>query len=138
MTTERIAIGGWPRTGKTTLAGHLGPLVRHTDDVIDLGWSEASAEVARWMTEPGPWCIEGVAVARALRKALEADPGAPCDRLVWLTSPFVDLTDGQASMGRGCDTVLDGIIDELVRRGVTIDRPSSIGPFDDLNPRSVP
>lgn len=118
----RIAIGGGPRTGKTTIAESFGWPVRHTDDLIGkLEWSAASTEVARWMEAPGPWVIEGVAVARALRKALIMSPRKPCDLLVWLTTPHVELTAEQATMGKGCDTVLGEIRDELVRRGVTIE-----------------
>lgn len=119
----RIVIGGGPRTGKTTLADQSFPpeLVRHTDDLIDLGWSEASEAAAAWMAEPGPWVIEGVAAVRALRKALEASPEAPCDKLVWLRHPHEVLVKGQASMMKGCETVLAQIVDELERRGVVID-----------------
>ena len=39
------------------------------DDLIDTHeWSAASAEVARWLDDEGPWIIEGVAMSRALRK----------------------------------------------------------------------
>ena len=118
----RVVIGGGPRTGKTTLAAKCYPpeLVHHTDDLINLGWSEASAAAAEWMAEPGPWVIEGVAAVRALRKALDASPEAPCDQLYWLTEPHEALAKGQASMAKGCDTVLAGIRDELIRRGVQI------------------
>jgi len=112
----RIVIGGHPRTGKTThgnqLAAALGVTCQHTDDLIDLGWSEASAAAAEWMTKPGPWVIEGMAAARALRKVPESEHG-PCDLLIWLTDPFEPLTKGQLAMGKGADTVLAGIVDAL-------------------------
>jgi hypothetical protein len=120
----RVCIGGGPRTGKTTTAKLCAGSLRHTDDLIDLGWHEASAQAAAWMTEPDPWVIEGVAVARALRKALAASPDAPCDVLVWMSAPYEPLTPGQASMAKGCETVLAEILPELRARGVTIvDRP---------------
>jgi hypothetical protein len=112
----RIAIAGWPRAGKTTLAETFvrrggGYVVRHTDDLIgQLGWSEASAEVAHWFDEPGPFIIEGVAVLRALRKWRAAHPGEPppIDRLYYLPrGQFCELARGQESMGKGCDMVLD-------------------------------
>lgn len=120
----RVVIGGGPCTGKTQLSDHvasvLGVTARHTDDLIgQLEWSEASEEVARWMTEPGPWVIEGVATVRALRKAL-ATPGAPCTILHWLTGPFLPLTKGQLAMTKGCETVLAGIRPELEARGVLV------------------
>lgn len=124
----RIVILGGPKTGKTTLANHLalggtftdgrtgpgrtrGPgakAVRHTDDLIHLGWSEASQHVAdEWLNAPGPWIIEGVAVARALRKWRDAHPGEPppVDRVIRLTVPHVALTPGQRTMTRGEETV---------------------------------
>lgn len=103
----RIAIAGPPKTGKTTLADSLGVPVRHTDDVIGLGWSEASAEVSRWFDEPGPWCIEGVAVLRALRKWRERHPSSPppLDRLVLMMSVHGQHTPGQERMAKGIATV---------------------------------
>lgn len=122
--TERVVIGGGPLTGKTTLArsAFAAVPVRHTDDLIDThDWSAASATVAEWMAEPGPWVIEGVAAVRALRKALAATDGAPCDRLIWLRDPHQEREPGQESMAKGCETVLAGIVDELTARGVTIE-----------------
>jgi hypothetical protein len=100
----RILVAGAPRTGKTTLADALaaerGIPVRRTDDLVGrLAWSEASAEVARWLTEPGPWIIEGVASARALRKL---DPSAPLpDLIAHLTIPRVARTPRQEGMAKG-------------------------------------
>lgn len=129
----RIAIAGWPRAGKTTLAEAFerrgGYVVRHTDDLIDMGWSEASAEVARWFDEPGPFIIEGVAVLRALRKWKAAHPGEPppIDRLYYLPrGEFCHLARGQESMGKGCDTVLDELREWL----------ESVLSFGEPDPRS--
>lgn len=85
-----------------------------------MGWSEASAEVARWMAESGPWVIEGVATPRALRKWLKANPGAatPADRIVWLDRPFEKLSPGQETMTKGVATVWREVLPELQRRGV--------------------
>lgn len=120
--TARVAIAGGPRCGKTTLASALGVApVRHTDDLISKGWSEASAEAATWFDETGPWIIEGVAVPRALRKWLAAHPdGKPCDIVYWLDTPHTELTKGQRGMLRGCETVWREIVGELERRGVEI------------------
>ena len=141
MIMRRIVITGGPRTGKTTIAeemalagvpldptfrSHSGPLtVRHTDDLIGVGWSEASAAVALWFDAPGPWIVEGVAAVRALRKWLAANPdGKPCDVVYWLSEPVVERTPGQISMANGCDTVWRGIVEDLRARGVDIrDRP---------------
>jgi hypothetical protein len=146
----RIAICGGPRTGKTTLAGklvedghrdydrrlrdatalkhalllHIPPTVSHTDDLMHLGWSEASDAVARlWLPLPGPWIIEGVALARALRKWRKAHPGEPppVDRVIRLTTPHVDLTPGQAAMAKGEETVWQEIAGWLLGEDVAMD-----------------
>jgi adenylate kinase family enzyme len=111
MSKERIAIIGWPKTGKTTLAAKMGG-GRSTDDVLHLGWSEASAEVSNWLDKPGPWVIEGVALPRALRKWHERNPGEPppVDKVILLKTPKQDLTPGQITMGKGLDSVLAGIM----------------------------
>lgn len=130
----RIVIAGVPRAGKTTRAlmdseilaiavGVCG--VRHTDDLIASGadWSEISEIVAsRWFPLPGPWIIEGVAAVRALRKWLRANAtGAPCDRVVWLGSPRVALTPGQAALAKGCMTVWREVRPELLARNVHVE-----------------
>ena len=97
----RIAIAGPPKTGKTTLAVSLGMHVRHTDDIQQLGWSAASDEVSRWFDDDA-FCIEGVAVLRALRKWRERNPSSPppLDRLVMLWDPHTPHTRGQQSMAK--------------------------------------
>ena len=123
---SRIVICGGPRTGKTTLARKLGGevfvgdpaevrTIRHMDDLIAEtcwlgrdGWSAACRTVAsEWLPAPGPWIIEGVAMARALRKWREAHPGAapPVDRVIRLTAPYRELSKGQATMAKGEETV---------------------------------
>lgn len=128
----RIAITGGPRTGKTTLGDilrveemesgrRLAVPLRHTDDLIGkLEWSDASAEVARWMDAPGPWIIEGVAVSRALRKWREAHPGEPppVDRVIYLSEPHVDTTPHQHAMAKGVRKVHDEIESWLAEHGV--------------------
>jgi len=122
----RILIGGGPRSGKTTLAkkfeSNLGIRARHTDDLIDSHeWSEASAEVAKWLDEPGPLLIEGVAIARALRKWLAGHPhGRPVDVVYLASQPREELSKGQAVMAAGCATVWRQIRSEVVLRGVSV------------------
>ncbi len=128
-TDPRIVIGGGPKTGKSTLSRVLDGAVHHTDDLIGLGWSEASQAVAEMTAEPGPWVIEGVATVRALRKALAATDGAPCDVLIWLVHPWQHLSKGQLAMAKGCQTVLAEIAPQLRDRGVIIERLTpSTGP----------
>jgi len=131
----RIVILGGPRTGKTTLAMSTGQEtatapVRHSDDLIEelkhLGkdaWSEGSRRVAEWLDAPGPWIIEGVALARALRKWREAHPGEPppVDKIIRLTTPHVALTKGQAAMAKGEETVWQEIAGWLLGEGVAMD-----------------
>lgn len=118
----RVLIAGVPRSGKTTHAKRFGDPTFHTDDLIgELEWSAASAEVANWISYPGPWCIEGVAVPRALRKWLAAHPGEkPCDVAYWMPSPHVSLTPGQEAMAKGCVKVWAEVEPELRARGVKI------------------
>lgn len=126
MDPKRILILGGPRTGKTTLANKLGAErgipVRGMDDLIGaFDWSAASAEAARWMDDPGPWIIEGVQGARALRKWLAAHPeGQPADLIIHCQKPHVPLTAGQIAMGKGCLTVWGEVAAEVVRRGALV------------------
>lgn len=119
MTAPRILVAGGPRVGKTWVAdrigAELGIPVRHTDDLIGThGWSEASEEVARWMDEPGPWVIEGVAVVRAVRKWLRAHPeGRPADLIYLGWRARVPTTTKQDAMGDGVATVWDEIRSEV-------------------------
>lgn len=139
----RIVITGGPKTGKTTLANHLalggtftdgrtgpgrtrGPgmkAVRHTDDLIHLGWSEASQAASLWFNEPGPWIIEGVAAVRALRKwhAQHAFQPPPADRVIFLTETFEEPTPGQRAMAKSCETMLRDIEPWLAEHGVRIE-----------------
>jgi hypothetical protein len=125
----KLCITGGPRTGKTwradaLLASELGRVL-HTDHLIDAteddNWSRSSTAAAQWLDLPDPYVIEGVAVARALRKWLAAHPdGRPCDMLIVLTVPVVPVTPRQAAMAKGVATVLREISGELLARGVHI------------------
>lgn len=126
----RIVIIGGPRTGKTSYADSQAKLVAgkvyHTDDLIPMGWSEASEEAAGWLEAPGPWVIEGVAAVRALRKWLknhehEPAPGRPCDVIQVMLEPHAELSTKQAQMAKGVETVWDEIEHELAQLGVRID-----------------
>jgi len=121
----RIAITGGPRTGKTLAARAVAlatglPLVS-TDDFIELGWSQASQHLADLLADGAPRIVEGVAVARALRKALRDRPEErPIDRLVILSVPKVEQTDGQRTMASGVDTVIEEILLDLQCLGVDV------------------
>jgi broad-specificity NMP kinase len=122
----RILIAGAPRAGKTTLAAMLERehklTALHTDTLIPLGWSEASDAAARWIDEPGPWIIEGVAVVRALRKWLATNQGKPADVVHWLGQERVPLSEGQTAMAAGCFSVWAQVLPELLGRRVKVVR----------------
>lgn len=123
---KRIAITGGPRTGKSTFAAKLaeerGLTVTSTDDFAGLGWSEASQAVADHLAKNEPGITEGVAVPRALRKALLAAPDVkPIDQLIILESPKVARNAGQVAMGKGVSTVLAEVLPDLRRLGVVVE-----------------
>jgi dephospho-CoA kinase len=122
----RVVVAGGPLTGKTTLAlragRQFGRQVRHSDALIKSHeWSEGSAEVARWLDEPGEWIIEGVATARALRKWLAGHPGQPLDWIaLYLREPMQTRSRGQETLAKGVETVWREIVPELTARGVMV------------------
>ncbi len=132
----RICITGGPRTGKTTLANqlgdergdHIGSLVAHTDDLIALGWSEASAAASKWLDVPGPWIVEGVAVSRALRKWREPnqDQPPPVDLVIRLHVPHEMLSRGPLTMAKGEQTVWDEISRWIDGYGVPVEYRSTV------------
>lgn len=89
MSKLRIILVGGPRCGKSTLARKLRKqyniptfctdplsLVKDLEDGVTylpegMEWSESSKFVLdRWMSKEGPWCIDGIASVRAIRKAI--------------------------------------------------------------------
>jgi hypothetical protein len=123
---SRVLIVGGPNRGKSTLARQLGlpvfctdarSLVRAPEEGVTyvpegLDWSGSSAHVAEhWLPMHGPWVIEGVAAARALRKWADANPlgPPPVDRIVVLWEARADCSKGQAAMAKGVETVWRGI-----------------------------
>lgn len=118
----KIAIIGSPKSGKTTFSSSFVGNVKHTDDLISLGWSEASEKASFWFDENID-VVEGVAVPRALRKWLERNKtGKPVDKIIILANaPFCELSKGQATMAKGIVTVWNGIVKELLARGVEVE-----------------
>lgn len=105
---NRIAIVGGPRAGKTTLARLADRHVIHTDDYRTRTWEAVPHAViadirdleADSLSRGNRWIIEGVQVARALRKGLEVDV------VLVLNEPLEDLTTRQEGMRKGVMTVL--------------------------------
>lgn len=118
----KIAIIGSPKSGKTTFSSSFCGVIKHTDELISLGWSEASEKVSFWFDENVD-VIEGVTVPRALRKWLERNKtGKPVDKIIILVNaPFCELSKGQAAMAKGIVTVWSEIVGELLSRGVEIE-----------------
>lgn len=123
-----VCITGGPGTGKSWLGEAMaltsGTTLLRTDDLIALSWSQASQAVAaRMLTTTGDLIVEGVAVPRALRKALDQTDGRPCDRLVLLRARRPErgvASSGELVMAKGLLTVLHQIFAELVERGVEV------------------
>lgn len=128
---RRLVIVGGPHVGKTTLSERLSVEYgitnnHHSDDVKHLGWSESSEFASKWFDEPGDWIIEGVQMARALRKWLAANPEQTLDAdILILDNVFGDLLPGQESMRKGVHTVFAGIENEIIRRGARVHRLTS-------------
>lgn len=126
LSSDRVVIIGGPRMGKSTLARHLRTsralptycgdpesLVKDREPDVtylpdNLAWSEGSQHIADvWLASAGPWCVEGVAVVRALRKLVDSgrvDLLEGVD-IVHLTTPQANVSSGQASMAKGVETV---------------------------------
>lgn len=100
---DRIALTGPSGCGKTTLAKTISDRpVFYSDDFKHLGWSEASEEIARRVNaQEGKLLVEGVAIARALRKGMKVDA------VILLTKPKREQLPGQVSQGKGIHKVLN-------------------------------
>ncbi len=109
-----LGITGGPRTGKTELAKRLSKRfslrVFHTDEVRGVGWARQPYQIISLAT--GADIIEGVQVARAIRKGLVVD-----SPLIVLARPLAELTPGQSNMTSGLATILRSLsirIEEFV------------------------
>lgn len=122
--TLRVVICGAPRAGKTTtaIAMHThGCWLYHLDSLVEKHrWSEQSDAAAKYLTEPGPYIIEGCAAVRALRKALLRSNDRPCDAIARMTTPKLELTKGQETLRKGEAKIWSEIEGTLIARGVLI------------------
>lgn len=125
----KIVIGGSTRAGKTTLADQLafqhGLPVYHSDDLIPLGWSQASDAFADVIAHGRDGIYEGVATLRALRKLLRRPTGRvpPCTSYVHLVHPvipWVHVTPGQRAMNAAIASVWRDMAPRLRARGVSV------------------
>ncbi len=116
-------MAGGPRAGKSTLAEGINGehKIHNGEELVGVDWSAGSLTASLWLSEPGPWICENVAMARALRKWLARNPaGSPADIIVHLNEPVVERSRGQHAMALGCATVWNEIKPELEARGVRI------------------
>ncbi len=71
---DRIAIVGGPKQGKTTISEEVKDRhVLHTDDYLESDWSGVPARIVNDLARHDRFVVEGIQVARALRKGLEVD-----------------------------------------------------------------
>lgn len=107
-TEDKIAIGGGPNVGKTTVFGAMvddRPVV-HTDDWIKggpkwqpgMGWNEVPHAVAREVWDMPRVVVEGIRAVGVIRA------GWVPDILVWLHCPLIELTPKQESTRQGRET----------------------------------
>lgn len=132
---KRIFITGGPSTGKSSLAEKLAfehgiKHVLNTDALIGLGWSEASAEAARWMDQHADqdYIVEGCATVRTLRKWMRQNEGKPLpdgSSVYVLNQPYEPQTKPQQAMAKGMYSVLQEIYGELVSRGAVFEQHKS-------------
>ncbi len=98
---SRIAIVGGPRTGKTLLASTVvdRPVI-HTDD-HRCSWAEAPASIVSACAayDPSFFVVEGVMIARALRRGLAIDV------VLYLDDAKAEQSVGQLAMSKGIATV---------------------------------
>jgi GTPase SAR1 family protein len=98
---NRVAVVGGPQVGKTTLCRRVKDRqVIGSDAFIRVGWEDAPHAIIAAAQGREKFVVEGVQVARALRKGLDVD----C--VVVLTKPRRELSVGQARMTKGIGTVL--------------------------------
>jgi hypothetical protein len=118
-----VVVAGGPRAGKSTLARAIAGKhrIHNGEELVGIDWSAGSLTASLWLSEPGPWICENVAMARALRKWLERNPeGLPADIIIQLQEPVVERSRGQHVMALGCLTVWNQIKPELEARGARI------------------
>lgn len=103
------------------MARDMGLPLYHSDDLIRLGWSEASEVFADCIAWTSRGIYEGVATIRALRKLLARSRVRPCTRYLHLVHARENLTRGQALMNQGLQTMwLRDVRGPLIARGVEV------------------
>jgi hypothetical protein len=98
---RRVAIAGGPRTGKTTIAATVSdrPVIS-TDSYMDMPWGDIPHKVIADIGDAEAFVVEGVQVARTLRKGLKVDA------VVYLTRPKAEVKREHVAMAKGIATVM--------------------------------
>lgn len=97
---KRVAIAGGPRCGKSTLSVTVTdrPVIG-TDDYKGIPWEVIPERMIADVIGKDTFVIEGVMVARALRRGLIVDA------VVYMTLPKVKQLPGQVAMTKGVLTI---------------------------------
>ena len=115
---QRIAIAGAPKCGKTTLAMTVRDRpVLSTDSYMHIDWGDVPPIVIDAVKDMPRFIIEGVQVARCLRKGLQVDA------VIYLGRPHVPLTEGQSRMAKAVRTVYEEWLANFNRHGVVVEVP---------------
>ncbi len=115
---EKIAIAGPPRCGKTLLAeGFYGYteepwLLLPADLLMHKTWEETPHVIIDVLHHFERYIVEGVQVGRALRKGLKPDI------VIYLSHPHVEMSKGQITMAKGCETIFSDWVS--TDHGVTV------------------
>lgn len=104
----RMAICGGPNVGKTTLSDALAELIPvvHTDYFIDHTWQEQPELIMAGLADQKKFLVEGVQVARCLRKGLDVDIA------VWLDVVRTPITVRQRGLAKGVAKIFRDWLDK--------------------------
>lgn len=119
----RIAIIGYPKTGKTLLSNGLNSTnIKHSDDLIQNGIEKASEIASNWFNDKTIDMIEGVIIPKALQIWLKNNQGKPIDKIINLNNnSYLPLNIRQENIGKDNHNIFREIYNELLKRNVIID-----------------